>query len=334
MKLVLEMESSLEFWRRVYPLDRAPSSPTGLPDDKHACSKRDVLTFAPGWMTPEYLAQTDGRIHAFATGREHRRSSCQHVTHTWSSKIPEESFFCLSENVFVASPEFVFLNAARLLDITQLIALGDELCGLYGFDASSSRGFRNRTVPLTCRDKLSRYITRANGCPGSKRARTALRYVIDKSASPMETFDEMTMCLPYKMGGYHVFTPIMNHEVLLDPKASRIARQDRCYADMCWPEFQLDIEHQGAYDHSQPKRALSDRSRINALRIMGFEVIELTGEQVGDLHAYESIVRFVAKRLGKRIRNEYLGALPARIALRHTLFSWNKSSGAIRPPHL
>ena len=62
MNLVLEMESSLEFWRRVYPLNRAPQGPVALPRGETACSGEDVSRLAPKWMTPQFLAQTDGRI--------------------------------------------------------------------------------------------------------------------------------------------------------------------------------------------------------------------------------------------------------------------------------
>ncbi len=43
MNLVLEMESSLEFWRRIYPAGRSPHNPIALPQGEIACSKKDVL---------------------------------------------------------------------------------------------------------------------------------------------------------------------------------------------------------------------------------------------------------------------------------------------------
>ena len=60
---------------------------------------------------------------------------------------------------------------------------------------------------------------------------------------------------------------------------------------------------------------------------MGYEVIELTGKQVGDLRAFEEIVLYVARRVGKRIPKSALGATPARLALRDAVFGWNRRFG-------
>lgn len=330
MNLVLEMESSLEFWRRVYPLNRAPQGPVVLPRDEIACSGEDVSRLAPKWMTPQFLAQTDGRIHALAFSRELRRNSSRHMTHTWSHPLPVASFYQLNSNLFVCSPEYSFLAAASVLDFASLVALGDELCGLYSFDASASRGFRQREIALTSKAQLAAYVSKAGNCPGCDKAEAALGHIVDFSASPMETFDEMTISLPYHRGGYCVPAPEMNLEIPLNAKAARIAKQATCRADLCWRDLMLVIEHLGQYDHARPDRMISDRARTNALREMGFEVIELTGSLVGDLTAYEYIVQHIAARHGKRIKPQHRGALPQRVALRNTLFRWNDSYGAVR----
>ena len=63
---------------------------------------------------------------------------------------------------------------------------------------------------------------------------------------------------------------------------------------------------------------------------MGFEVIELTKDQVSDLMAFEFIIQRVAKLIGKRLDKRKLGATPARLAFRREVFSWNRSSGRLR----
>lgn len=145
----------------------------------------------------------------------------------------------------------------------------------------------------------------------------------------METFDEMTMCLPYRTGGYNIEQPSMNHLIRLSEKAERIAGRSKCYGDMCWPKAHVDVEHHGKLDHSSPEDALADRARVNGIEEMGYTVIELTGKQVSDLYSYEYIIQRIAKLLGKRIRKTYLGATPSRIALRQELFEWNHSFGRI-----
>ena len=232
--------------------------------------------------------------------------------------------------MFIESPEFVFLHAATILDIAELIALGDELCGLYSFDARERRGFRKRKLPLLRKSRLERFLAQATGCPGRNKALMALRHVIEMSASPMETFDEMTLCLPYRLGGYSLTKPTMNERIDLTPKASRIARRSKVYLDMGYSAHKFDLEHHGKYDHSTEEEIDSDRARVNALKEMGFEVIELTADQVRDPIAYEYIVQRIAKILGKRLMKDKLGKTPERMALRNALYSWNRSYGKVR----
>ncbi|MBQ9002549.1 MAG: hypothetical protein IJ087_11920 [Eggerthellaceae bacterium] len=262
--------------------------------------------------------------------RSQRRISNSHVVHAWTGPVPEGSFYQFDPHVFIASPEFIFLAAAGMLDFRALVALGNELCGLYGFDKMQQRGFRMRAEPVSFSERLNEYLRQAQGCHGVRAAKSALHYIVDRSASPMETLVEMLMCLPYRLGGYGLWKPSMNHEVPLDGLAARIAKRSSCYADVCWPSARLDVEYHGEYDHSGSDAQLSDRARVIGLREAGFEVIELTREQVSDPQAFEGIVSMIAKVIGKPIRKEKLGMTRERIELRRTLAAWNRSSGRVR----
>lgn len=236
----------------------------------------------------------------------------------------------LKGDVCVESPEFMFLHAANLLNLTQLVAFGDELCGLFSFNRQSERGFIRRKEPLTTKLRLGQFLQKAKGCRGRAPALKALKYVTERSASPMEVFDEMTMCLPYLYRGYNLPEPRMNWRIDLNFKAVRIAKRQFCFLDLGYPEYHLDIEHHGKLNHSSDEDKASDRARVNGLKEMGFEVIELTSDQVGDLQAYEYIIERIAKILGRRLRKDQMGKTPKRLMLRKTLFAWNDSYGAIR----
>lgn len=330
MVLVLDIASSLEFWRQVYPTNRAPKAATQAVIGRCAHTVREIRELMPKWVTPEYLEALDGKLHVLTFDKNHRGQSANHVAHVWSSLLPENSFYDLGNHVYVASPEFVFLGAASLLAPAPLIALGDELCGVYGFNKAAERGFRSRAMSLTSTEKLRHYLKGAAGMSGVDKAERALQHVVDGSASPMETFDEMAMCLPYRLGGYCLPPFAMNYEVKLSPKAARIALRKTCYADMCRPEVPLDVEHHGKHDHSSPQDVASDRARVNALKEMGYEVVELTSEQVNDVEAFDYIVQRIAKLMGKRLDPTKLGKTPARLELHATLVRWNRTYGRIR----
>ena len=273
------------------------------------------------------LQQTGQVADILVFDKLERRKSKACPTRLWLGGMPSGSLCPLNENVAVPSPAFTFLLMARELDLFELIAYGHELCGTYAFDDSSPRGMSQRSVQLATVGDLERCLETAGGAAGVRKARRALPFIIEGSASPMETIDSMLLCLPYRYGGYGLRPPLLNYRIEFGPQACRVAMRGSCRADMCWPDLKFAVEHQGWHDHAGSKEYSSDRSRINALKVEGYEVIEITGGISGNLAAFEEIALEIARRQGKRILAEALGATSQRIALRKTLFAWNARSG-------
>lgn len=276
---------------------------------------------APSW------ASRQGTLHVVSFEKRDKRKTNSFESHVWSGPLPEGSFYDLGHGLYVSSPAFEFLFMAAKLDIRELVAFGYEICGLYAFDPDAERGFKTRSHPLVTKRQLARYLANASNCRGHRKAVRALRFIVERSASPMESTCVMLSCLPYSLGGYSLPAPLMNHRVQLSAAAQTIAKRKYCIADACYPKEKLDLEYHGRYDHDASAAFDSDRSRVNALIEMGYEVIELTSSQVRDLNQFEAIMRHVAKLLGKRIRSEGLGRTPARLEARKLLFDWNQRSG-------
>ena len=334
MILVLDSVTALEFFRSVYPVNRMPSGFADLPSSiECAILEEDVWSLAPSFITPSFLQRIDGRLHVLAFDVQRRRKSQVHNVHSWSGRIPPESFNDCGGGVFTPSPQFVFLQCASRLDIVRLIALGDELCGSYTFCRDEKRGFRTRKVPLTSVDAIQRYLDNAQGCRGYANAMRAVRHLVDGSASPMETRDEMQLSLPFSLGGYAIKKPLMNESIELSRSAALVAKKSICRADLLWrgesPADSLIIEHQGEFDHMDSDRFNDDRARINALKMMGYTAFELTWLQVSDPYAFEQIAIKVAKWVGQRVRSSNRGLTDARRALRDTLAQWNTTYGRI-----
>ena len=227
----------------------------------------------------------------------------------------------------MCSPCFTFLRFASELSLVELIAYGDELCGLYSFDQACPRGMRQREFPLVTLKQLQAYIESAAGCPGYQKARRALSFLVENSGSPMETFDEMCLCLPYRLGGYGLRIPLVNYEILVESEALQLAGRSTCVADLLWKDERLVIEHQGDYDHNSSSSFASDRGRIDALISMGYKVLELTWKQSCDLVAFEAVAKAVAAHLGKRLKKQHLGPTVQRLELRSGLLAWRHGYG-------
>ena len=327
MIAVLGYETSRSFWRLVYPTSRTPGMPdVAAPRSSYLCNARDFKALWPSWLTQEILDLDDGRVHLLAFDWKNRRESPSHVAHVWSGPVPDGSFYDLGTGLYVCSPQFLFLQTAATHSLAQTIAYGDELCGTYSFDPFSERGMRSRKRLMSLA-ALRSYTNAAHGCPGHRQACRALQYMVENSASPAETKDEMLICLPFRYGGYNVLVPELNPEFPLSPAAARFVHKSVLYPDLFWENANLAIEHYGWYDHSGETKSTSDRARVNALKEMGLEVIELTADQVGDLVVFETIVLRIAALVGKLIDPSKLGPLPQRIALRHELSEWNANGG-------
>ena len=330
MLLAYDYITSRSFWRSVYPPDRIPGNACRTPPlDCFACNELDVQRLKSDWVTKELLEEEDGRLHVLSFQRNARRSSESHLVRAWTQRVPDGAFFDLGTGAFVLSPEFIFLHIAATHSLAETIAYGDEICGCYSFDSLSESGLRQR-LPLTNTGKLWQFISSARGLPGHGKAVRAITHLVENSASPMETANEMFACLPYRMGGYCLHKPEMNYPVELSPEAARMTRKSMSYIDLCWPNHLVGIEHQGRRFHAGETSFAADRARMNALREMGFEVIEMTGNQIADLTTFESHVLYIAKRIGKRIDRSKLGPTPERLALREMIFSWNRTGGCRR----
>ena len=330
MDLVLGISVAREYWRRLYPENCEPQAELlcNPLSREHACTLKEVRALYPDWARQLHCTEGNKKMLAMCFDEADRRISKQHETEAWRWNVPAGSFYSMGDCIYIASPEFLFVNAAQKLDFAQLVAYGDELCGLYSFDENAARGFRKRDVPITTKDKLASYVQSAQGVSGVCAARSALRHIVDRSGSPMETLVELLLCLPYAKGGYGLELPQMNPAVRFSPKAAYVARQESFMPDMYWERIHLDVEYYGYFDHSKNAAMGMDRCRVNGIEVDGIEVLELVREQVGDLAAFEVAARRIAKMLGKRIRKEYLGATMPRVALRRALYSWNRSSGA------
>ena len=340
MSLLVSHMSALDFWRLVYPSGKAPETSRCVAPTAHGIAKEeDVWATAPSLFTREVLSPEGGILHVTVSDEGARRKSRTCSSHIWSGNLPAASFYQLADGAFIASPQFTFLQLAKTLTLIQLIVLGHELCGLYSFDYREEFGMKQRETPLITLRQLRDFLDQAAvSCAfggsgkkqaphGMQKAQRALRYIVERSASPAETAVAMLLTLPYRLGGYGMSQPAMNQPIVLTGNAAHIAKRRTLKADLLWQDQQLVLEYNGTGPHSDAASVLSDRARTSALQLMGFDVHEITSEQLFDCAAFEPIALHLAKLLRKRIPSNARGSSDARMRLRREVFSWNRAMG-------
>jgi very-short-patch-repair endonuclease len=223
--------------------------------------------------------------------------------HICSGSFPPGSFIRQAPGLIVSSPELTFLQMAAEFSAIDLVALGFELCGAYRLDkdAEPERGFRN-DQPLTSARKLRAFIDRATGARGLKNARWVLRYLADGSASPMETIVTMLLTLPYRLGGYHLPVPRLNHPVAATIHNQQGLKKLRYYSDLYWPDRKLAVEYDSNAYHTRADLRTNDHIRRNILSTAGISVITVSWGQASDLVAFHELAEVLSKQLRKRMR--------------------------------
>ena len=328
MKIFLSHKSALEFWRRNghsmthAPVDlakkQAGTTVVSIKDGNFRVISRERITQNspptkirvtrenPPARVPSnsLLLKAYGLGATFPVdvlcGKQAARHSVKGMRqHTLSIDPPSGSFIKINKDVAVCSPELCFLQMASLLELPKLIMLGYELCGNYTI---LNMGKMKTRDAITTTQKLLTYVMKMSGANGYTKSLRALRYILNGSASPMETRLTMLLTLPYKLGGYGLPSPELNR-VITPTKGVRASANKAYYrCDLYWPEKKLDVEYDSDAHHLGSERIAADAIRRNTLISLGVTVIVVTREQFYDLGQFDKLVSQVAAKLSRRLR--------------------------------
>lgn len=240
---------------------------------------------AIGFAQPE-------RLHLNVAEKDDVRKSRRATCHIWRG-ADCRNYLRLNKDVCVLSPEGCFLQLAAELPLAQVVELGFLLCGTYAPE-SVCPGVKGELSPLTTVKKLRGYLGHAEGLSGAKKARQALRYVREGSASSMESKIGALLCLPTSQGGCST-NPLLNEEIVLSPQARGFNWCSVRKPDFFWPSKGVALDYDSSTWHDERERADHDERRRNELAAMGisdlvcrakdFRTVTGTSQLVGQLLA-------------------------------------------------
>lgn len=299
-------KSALEHYREAVSPAQEGSKATSLRTAVSSLGAVQSLSLV-GLGLPEPTPQTP--LYVLVHPHASRGGSKSVRPMSWGCKIPKGALRKVSADAFVSSPEFVFLQMARELELVELIELGMELCGTYRRHESGPTAYDY--PPLTTPGKLKTFLKAAGPAPGIKRAREATKYLIPNSASPFETIVYLLLCLPRRLGGYAFPRPILNVRVRIGARGRQHTLRRSSYPDLYWRSVNLDLECHGA-DHEREKTRTADSMRRKALERMKVEVVELTYAEMTDPELFRATVKRLAKKLGFRLRARNEGGFAQR----------------------
>ncbi|MBQ9041345.1 MAG: hypothetical protein IJ111_00855 [Eggerthellaceae bacterium] len=268
------------------------------------------------------------KLHVLVGDSSERRPSKYVASHVCASGLPRGALRRISPSVEIVSPEYLFVRMAAKLSFWETVRLGYELCGTYIVNPSDPA--RNHREQLTTLAKLRRFLQAIGPIRGSRKAKLALKYVIEKSNSPMETTLTMLLCLPFHYGGYGLPQPQMNHVIKLGKEQAYLLGQSLFICDLYWPFAHYALEYYGREWHTGAQQVAYDARRSGMLQYRGIDIHVVTYEQLETPEDVELLAKLVAKRLGVRLRKPNESCLTARDGL-HRYLIGAKSKICVSP---
>ena len=287
MATIITYPSALEYWLSetgipyYFHFDRY-SSGINNKEVLYSTSSRKEIVRSIGWLS------FSSPVHV-AVSSPIKRTSLQNVIfHKLPNQLPEHSFCKITNELYIASPEYCFLQAAVSLSIPELILLANELCGIYIKDDLAEYGQRSRD-PVTTTDLIRKYLYKAKNRRGLRKARAAIQFALDRSNSPMESRLAVLAALPLSRGGYGLIKPELNLEVKLPKDAAEYMKCSSLFCDMVWKKQKVILEYDSLLAHLSVQQHFRDKKRATALTLAGYKVINVTAEQLRNFGSVEQL---------------------------------------------
>ena len=317
MRIYVGYESAFRFWQKHYPSEYSSGNQGFLHSSTLVDCARTAEEIAPLRLSKYDFGLSKPTICVPAASYRCLPEAFSY--HVCGMPFPKKSFVCVSRNVYVATPELCFLQLAKTRSLVDLLALGFELCGTYPAEPLFENNYESNHGPVTTKRKLTSFIDKAAHHLGVKPARRCANWLLDGSASPMETVMAILLTTPASFGGYAFKQPVLNGEVSLSPAVRETTGKRSYRCDMLYPNEHVGVEYNSKEWHTGMQRIAEDAFRSNALSYLGIRLITVTPRELFDPDRFDTIAREIAKGCGWRFRKSTPQQFTKKLALREEL---------------
>lgn len=226
--------------------------------------------------------------------------------------MPYNTTLDLGHGICICSPRFTFMQMTMRVDLIDAILIGMELCGSYSkwrlepnimkdpyyLSPAEERACTFELPTAMQSNRVRAFVENQQGNRGARGARTALRWVIDNSASPIETAVYLLLCLPKRLGGYGLPKPILNPKLIISNPSGSKER----YPDLFWSGANIDVEYNSDSKHSGEWTRYRDSKRAIELTVANIKVLPLTRAQLMKTTEFDAFAQGLRRMLGVRSR--------------------------------
>ena len=240
-------------------------------------------------------------LHILVPGEASRVRMRDVVSHVWSGNLPPHSLARIADDVFVSTPEFIFLQSAFTFSFIDLLKFGYELCALYTYRLHDG-SHTELQYPMTTANALRSYLDGCAGAPGIRNARITAPLVLDRSRSLRESKLAISLTLPRMRGGQAVGGLELNREIPLTQAERRAAGRNYFEIDLYSENGRTGLEYFGKHEHEGKIRETRDIRRESILAGKGISVHGVTKSQAENVIELERLAKLITKARGERWR--------------------------------
>lgn len=297
-------------------------------------------------------------LHRLVFTRAQSGSRSLFKSHLLTQEPPPGSFRQTEHGFDVTSPEFTLLNLATQVSRNQLLMACYEMCSSFAVFTPCERAQKQldeaislklippdcgwervvdtkgngtnlwKRAPLLSAADIAAFAKQAAGLRGVKQLHWAAKRMTGQTASPFEVQTSMLISLPRDEGGLGIDIT-NNARIPLSEAARSLYDKTCCYADILIESFTdsmgVILECQGRSAHDSEAASLSDAERATALTSMGYDVIQLTYDQIKDKKSFDHIAELIHKKAGLPYTPKTKQECDAEDALRQKLFvDWDE----------
>ena len=243
-----------------------------------------------------HVASSSTPMHVMVPNRASRSRIPEVAFHVWSGNLPPRSLVKVDDDVFVSTPEFIFLQAAFQLSFIQLLEFGYELCALYTVCVTSGR-----LIELNVQLRVRHGPVRVAG-GRRKRARQVVKWILGRSRSPRESKLGISMTLPRAYGGQGVCGLELNKVIPLSNAEQKASGKHHYEIDVYSELGHIGLEYFGKHEHEGPIRETRDIRRESILLAKGITVHGVTKSQAENVMELERFAKLLKEARGERWR--------------------------------
>lgn len=297
-------------------------------------------------------------LHRLVFTRAQSGSRSLFKSHLLTQEPPPGSFRQTEHGFDVTSPEFTLLNLATQVSRNQLLMACYEMCSSFAVFTPCERAQQQldeaislkfippdcgwervvdtkgngtnlwKRAPLLSAADIAAFAKQAAGLRGVKQLRWAAKRMTGQTASPFEVQTSMLISLPRDEGGLGIDIT-NNARIPLSEAARSLYDKTCCYADILIESFTdsmgVILECQGRSAHDSEAASLSDAERATALTSMGYDVIQLTYDQIKDKRSFGNLAELIHKKAGLPYTPKTKQECDAEDALRQELLvDWDE----------